>query len=285
MEEFCLGVGVLGATEQPLPHPGLPSAPVSPVSDHSPTTASLVQVRGLPDDVEGDPGHADHQADGVDRGDVGALDDDGEAKAEDLLEDAGHAEGEAAGVGDQEVLGHLHAEGDDPSDTDPSHRGEEQQAVVEPEEGGGRRYLDSLEGDGEGEEDDDHDWLDVVDHVDGVGQPQLGLLHDQLGHGPPDPAQEGGAEDHHEAGQDELGALVGEHGQTRADHHHDQDQTPVLLLQSEEDGEHEDEDDAGGLGDGVQGHVYELEAPLRQGDVKGGHHCYHSYPAQHITPA
>ena len=150
MEEFCLGVGVLGATEKPFPHPDLSSAPVSAVGYHGSTPASFVQVCGFPDDVQGDPGHADHQADSVDRGNVGALDDDGEAQAEDLLEDAGHTEGEAAGVGDQEVLGHLHAEGDDPSDTDPAHRGEEQHAVLEPEEGGGRRNLDSFEGESEG---------------------------------------------------------------------------------------------------------------------------------------
>ena len=138
MEYFCLGVGVLGATEKPLPHPNLSSAPVSPVSNHSSPPAAFVQVCRFPDDVQCDPGHANHQADGVDRGDVGALDDDGEAKAEDLLHDASHAEGEAAGVGDQQVLRHLHAEGDDPADTDPAHGGEEQHAVVEPEEGDGR---------------------------------------------------------------------------------------------------------------------------------------------------
>ena len=37
-----------------------------------------------------------------------------------------------------------------------------------------------LEAQGEGEEGDDHDGLDVEDHVDGVGQAQIGLLHDQL---------------------------------------------------------------------------------------------------------
>lgn len=48
----------------------------------------------------------------------------------------------------------------------------------------------SLEDDDEGEEGDDHDRLDVEDHVDGVGKPQIGLLHDQLGEGPPDTGQE-----------------------------------------------------------------------------------------------
>ena len=41
-----------------------------------------------------------------------------------------------------------------------------------------------LEAQGEGEEGDDHDGLDVEDHVDGVGQAQIGLLHDQLWQGP-----------------------------------------------------------------------------------------------------
>ena len=97
--------------------------------------------------------------------------------------------------------------------------------------------------------------------------------------------QKGSGEDHDEARQDKLRALVGEHGEPSADHEDNDDQAPVLLLELEEEGEHEDEHDAGGLGDGVQGHVYVLETPLRQGNIKRGHHCHDSYSTKNMRPA
>ena len=56
MEELCLGVGVIGVAEKPLPHSDLSSSsssapPVSSVCYHSPTTASFVQICGFPDEI------------------------------------------------------------------------------------------------------------------------------------------------------------------------------------------------------------------------------------------
>ena len=42
----------------------------------------------------------------------------------------------------------------------------------------------------EGQQGHNHDGLDVEDHVDRVGEAQVGLLHDELGQGPPYPRQE-----------------------------------------------------------------------------------------------
>ena len=97
--------------------------------------------------------------------------------------------------------------------------------------------------------------------------------------------QEGSCKDHDEARQYKLCALVGEHGKPGADHEDDDDQTPVLLLQLEEEGEHEDEHDAGGLGDGVERHVNILKTPLGQSDVQRCHHGHNTYPAQDLGPS
>ena len=42
----------------------------------------------------------------------------------------------------------------------------------------------------EGQQGHNHDGLDVEDHVYRVGEAQVGLLHDELGEGPPYPRQE-----------------------------------------------------------------------------------------------
>ena len=56
VEELCLGVGVIGVAEKPLPHSDLSSSfssapPVSSVCYHSPTATSFVQVCGFPDEI------------------------------------------------------------------------------------------------------------------------------------------------------------------------------------------------------------------------------------------
>ena len=118
MEEFCLWIRV-GVTEQS--HGGGHSPSLGPTTTTQGSAiigaggGPLVGHGGLPDHVEGDAGHADHQPHRVDGRDVRGLDEDGEAETEDLLDDPGHAEGEARGVGDQEVLGHLHEEGNEAS--------------------------------------------------------------------------------------------------------------------------------------------------------------------------
>jgi hypothetical protein len=48
----------------------------------------------------------------------------------------------------------------------------------------------SFKPNGEGEEGNDHDGLDMEDHVDRVGQAHVGLLHYQLGQRPPYTGQE-----------------------------------------------------------------------------------------------
>ena len=98
MEQLGLGVGArLGATQQPLPLLGSPEVSPADVSLHR----RLVDQCGLPDHVEGDARHADHQPHRIDGGDVSLLDGDGQTQTEDLLHNPGHAEGEAGGVGDQ----------------------------------------------------------------------------------------------------------------------------------------------------------------------------------------
>ena len=74
--------------------------------------------------------------------------------------------------------------------------------------------------------------------------------------------QEGSSKNHHEAQENKVSALVCEHGETSTDHDDNDDQSPMLLLQSEEKGEHEDEDNAGRLGDSVEGHINILKTPL-----------------------
>ena len=115
--------------------------------------------------MESDPRHADHQPHRVDGGDVRLLDDDGQTQAEDLLDDTGHAEGEARGVGDEEVLGGLHEEGDEAAGHHSDQCGQEQTEVLVSEDGKGGGHLEALECHGEWKEDNDHYWLDVIDHV------------------------------------------------------------------------------------------------------------------------
>ena len=130
--------------------------------------------------MQRDARHADDQTNGVDWRDVGALDDNGHGQAEDLLDNARHTEGETRGVGDKEVLSHLHEEGNDASEHDPGHSAQEQSRVLEPEHGERGGDPHTLECYSEGKEDNDHDWLNMIDHIHGVGQTKLGLLHDQL---------------------------------------------------------------------------------------------------------
>ena len=108
----------------------------------------------------------------------------------------------------------------------------------------------------------------MVNHVNWVGQSQLGLLHYQLRQGPSNTAEKGSTENHKESNKYKISTLVSEHGQTRADHEDNDDQAPVALLQSEQEGEHEDEDNAGGLSDGVQGYINVFKTPLRQSYVQ-----------------
>ena len=97
--------------------------------------------------------------------------------------------------------------------------------------------------------------------------------------------KEGSTENHEETSKDKVRALIREHCQTSTYHQDNHNQAPVFLLQFEEKGEEEYEDDAGGLGDGVQGYIYVLETPLRQGNIKRGHHCHDSYSTKNMRPA
>merc|ERR1719391_1236854 len=78
--------------------------------------------------------------------------------------------------------------------------------------------------------------------------------------------------------------LVSEHRKASGDHQHDHNQAPVLLFQLEEDGPHEDEDDTGALGDGVEGHIYVLKAPLRESNVQTGNNSHHTNSTYHQVP-
>ena len=89
-------------------------------------------------------------------------------------------------------------------------------------------------------------------------KPAIEIKHINIMH----TTQEGSSKNHHETQENKVSALISEHGETSTDHNDNDDQSPMLLLQSEEKGEHEDEDNAGRLGDSVEGHIYVLKTPL-----------------------
>ena len=60
----------------------------------------------------------------------------------------------------------------------------------------------------------------MVDHVDGVFQTHLRLLHDFLAQGPTEPAHERGRQAHGEPHGGEARGLVGEEADAHADAHH-----------------------------------------------------------------
>ena len=68
----------------------------------------------------------------------------------------------------------------------------------------------------------------MEDHVNGVGQAEVGLLHDELGEGPADAGKEAGREHHDEANGGDVGGLVCEHAEARGDHQDNKDQGPML---------------------------------------------------------
>ena len=80
----------------------------------------------------------------------------------------------------------------------------------------------------DGNEAHDHQGLDVVDEVDGVGQSQLALLHDQLREGPTGSRGQGREEHHEEAGHVEHSGFVDKEEQTASYHWDYDDQAPML---------------------------------------------------------
>ena len=73
---------------------------------------------------------------------------------------------------------------------------------------------------------------------------QLGSLHDQLGHRPPETAQKRCAQNQQKASRVELGRFVGEHEEAGRDEQDDENQTGALLFEAEQNGEAENENDA-----------------------------------------
>ncbi len=135
--------------------------------------------------MRADAEEADEEADKVELTHLVAVVVDGKVEGEDLLEDARHGQRQAAGEGEQEVLGELHEEGEQRADEDEvddlpevghakgdhCSRGEVHHMllllVLEEEAVHGGQHL---KGEGQRQQADDHPRLHVVHHVQGIAQ-------------------------------------------------------------------------------------------------------------------
>ena len=136
--------------------------------------------------MRADAEEADEEADKVELTHLVAVVVDGEVEGEDLFEDARHGQRQAAGEGEQEVLGELHEEGEQRTDEDEvDDLPEVGHAKGDHCRGGEVHHVlllllvleekavhsgQHLKGEGQRQQANDHPRLHVVHHVQGIAQ-------------------------------------------------------------------------------------------------------------------